>query len=79
MKNMDHCILSRFPSYFDEFYLLPTSFLDVGSMETFTQHEISFKMVCNMTMFHDFRILINTPGGQNLIGDFHQFPVADKS
>ena len=72
-------VLCKFPSYFDGFYLLPTSFLGIGSKATFTQLEISFKMVYNMTMFVDFQIFTNAPGAQNLIGDFHQFRDADKS
>ena len=72
-------ILSIFHHFLsDDSCLLPGSFLDIGSKTTFTQREISFKMVYNMTMFLDFQILTITPGAQNLIGDFHQFPVAEK-
>ena len=73
-------ILSIFHHFLsDDSCLLPSSFLAIGSKATFTHREISFKMVYNMTMFLDFQILTITPGAQNLIGDFHQFPVAEKS
>ena len=36
-------------------------------------------MVYNMTMFDDFQIFTNTRGAQNMIGNFHQFPDAEKS
>ena len=69
-------IFCRYPAYFDGFYLVPTSFLDIGAKGTFTQHEISFKMVYNMTMFDDSLILRYAPGAQNRISDFHRLPVA---